>query len=119
MDLASSLITAAQHDGLHPVVEAAGTVDLQIRDGDRVVAAIRVHLGEDWCVHEIPARTSESDLETPLTQPWARGAFRLRDMRDLDMWWARVPGTHPTWKPAQEPWMRAGHWQRRGILTTH
>lgn len=112
-----SLVTAARADGLTPVVEGESSVDLRVMDGDRVIAAIRVHINGDRCVHEIPARPGVSDLSTGyLIQPWATGPFETQHMRDLNLWWSRIPATGRSWKPTRQPWMIPGYWERRGIL---
>ena len=110
--LITSLLDAAAKDGLTPVVEG-DTVDLRIRKGNRVVAAIRVHLDLEHTWYEAPARVGVHSGVTVLRQPWANGLFRPEHMRDLDLWWARVPETGRTWRMSDRSWTKPGYWRSR------
>lgn len=112
--LLDSLLAAATADGLTPVVLDEDTVDLRIvRDG-RVQASIRVWIDGDQASFEAPARPGTAPLMGGgFVQPWADGEFEQRHMRDLDMWWSRVPGSGRTWAPTAFPWARPGYWRSR------
>jgi hypothetical protein len=112
--LITSLVDAAQADGLTPVVEASA-VDLRVVREGRVVAAIRVHVGDQRVWYEAPARPGLAPLPagSVMLHSWGRSLFHPQHMRDLDWWWAAIPETGRTWSTKPQAWMKRGHWKNR------
>lgn len=114
------LVAAAEAAGLDAVVEIADdrpprTVDLRVVRRGQIIAAMRVRVEGDAWRYEIPARPQGRHVLAVRTRYLGAVGQPVteRDLRVLDHWWARIPGTGrlPTPAPPRRAedtprWMR-------------